>query len=125
MKYWIAANLIVVIHLLFVLFVFLGGFLVLRWNRLAWFHLPVAGWGALIEFRGWICPLTPLEKYFWEEAGEAGYSGGFINHYIIPLIYPAGITPATQRLLGWLVLVVTGAIYTTLIIRKRRRAKTT
>ena len=119
MIYWLAANLIVVIHLFFVLFVLLGGLLILRWPRLAWIHLPAMAWGALIEFRSWICPLTPLEKYFWKAAGEAGYSGGFINHYLVPLLYPAGLTPATQRMIGFIVLGVNGLIYAWLIYKRR------
>ncbi|MBL8424926.1 MAG: DUF2784 domain-containing protein, partial [Candidatus Accumulibacter phosphatis] len=73
---------IVVLHCLFIAFVVLGGVLALRWPRLAWVHLPAACWGAAIELSGWICPLTPLENRFRQAAGEAGYAGSFIDHYL-------------------------------------------
>lgn len=107
----ILADLVVLLHLAFILFVMLGGLLVLRWRRLMWLHLPVVVWGAAIEFVGWICPLTPLENRLRAAAGEAGYSGGFIEHYLIPLIYPAGLTRELQWLLGALVLLVNAAVY--------------
>ncbi|HXV85355.1 MAG TPA: DUF2784 domain-containing protein [Gemmatimonadales bacterium] len=94
------ANGVVVLHLLFILFVVAGGVLVWRWPRTAWLHLPAVCWGALIEFRGWICPLTPLENHLRRRAGEAGYPGDFLEHYVIPLIYPADLTPHTQLALG-------------------------
>ncbi|MDV3239414.1 MAG: DUF2784 domain-containing protein [Gammaproteobacteria bacterium] len=107
----VLADLVVLLHLAFILFVMLGGLLVLRWRRLMWLHLPVVVWGAAIEFVGWICPLTPLENRLRAAAGEAGYSGGFIEHYLIPLIYPAGLTRELQWLLGALVLLVNAAVY--------------
>jgi hypothetical protein len=85
----IAADLVVLAHLGFILFVILGGLLVLRWPRMAWIHLPAVIWGALIEFAGWICPLTPLENWLREASGTAGYQGGFIEHYLVPIVYPA------------------------------------
>jgi len=100
------ADLVLVVHLTFVLFVVLGGLLVLRWPRAAWLHVPAAIWGVLIEYTGWICPLTPLENSFRTRGGEMGYSGGFIEHYIQPLLYPAGLTRSTQVVLGSLVLVL-------------------
>lgn len=115
------ADLLVVLHLLFILFVVFGGLLVLRWRWVAWLHLPCAAWGALVEFTGWICPLTPLENRLRLEAGQAGYSGGFIDHYVIPLVYPPGLTPAWQVALGVAVLVINGALYGLLIRRLRRR----
>lgn len=107
----VLADLVVLLHLAFILFVMLGGLLVLRRRRLMWLHLPVVVWGAAIEFVGWICPLTPLENRLRAAAGEAGYSGGFIEHYLIPLIYPAGLTRELQWLLGALVLLVNAAVY--------------
>ncbi len=80
---------IVVLHFLFIAFVVLGGVLALRWPRLAWVHLPAACWGATIELSGWICPLTPIENRFRQAAGEAGYAGSFIGHYLLPVLYPA------------------------------------
>ncbi|HEY6839418.1 MAG TPA: DUF2784 domain-containing protein [Geobacteraceae bacterium] len=88
MLYSILADLGVLHHGAFVLFVVGGGFLVIRWPRLAWIHIPAALWGATVEFTGWICPLTPLENHFRLLAGDEGYSGGFIAHYLVPLLYP-------------------------------------
>jgi hypothetical protein len=115
------AELILALHLVFVLFVVLGGLLVLRWPRTAWLHIPAAIWGVLIEYTGWICPLTPLENSLRERGGEAGYSGGFIEHYIQPLLYPAGLTRSTQVVLGSVVLLLNLAAYTIALSRRRRR----
>lgn len=118
------ANLIVAIHFAFVLFVVLGGLLALRWPRIAWVHVPVVIWGALIEFTGWICPLTPLENRLREAAGETGYQGDFIAHYILPMLYPNGLTRQDQLMLGGLALAINVAIYTAVFVRHRRsRAK--
>jgi hypothetical protein len=118
--YGALADATVVLHAAFVAFVILGGLLVLRWPRLAWVHLPAAIWGVLIEYAGWICPLTPLEMWFRDGAGEAGYSGGFVDHYIMPVLYPVGLSRSTQFVLGTLVLVINLALYTILIVRRRR-----
>ncbi len=107
----VLADLVVLLHLAFILFVMLGGLLVLRRRRLMWLHLPVVAWGAAIEFVGWVCPLTPLENHLRAAAGEAGYSGGFVAHYLIPLIYPEGLTRELQWLLGALVLLVNALVY--------------
>jgi len=115
------ADLVLVVHLTFVLFVVLGGLLVLRWPRAAWLHVPAASWGVLIEYTGWICPLTPLENSFRTRGGEMGYSGGFIEHYIQPLLYPAGLTRSTQLVLGSLVLVLNLTAYGIVVSRMRRR----
>jgi hypothetical protein len=114
------ADLILALHLVFVLFVVLGGPLVLRWPRIAWLHIPAAIWGVLIEYTGWICPLTPLENSLRARGGEAGYSGGFIEHYIQPALYPAGLTRSTQVVLGSVVLVLNLAAYGIALSRKRR-----
>ncbi|NUO86546.1 MAG: DUF2784 domain-containing protein [Cupriavidus sp.] len=113
------ADLVVIAHALFIVFVVAGGLLVLRWPRAAWVHLPAAVWGVLIEWAGWICPLTPLENTLRRAAGQAGYSGGFVERYLLPLIYPAGLTPAVQLWLGLVVLGVNVAIYA-LWWRRRR-----
>jgi hypothetical protein len=105
------ADLVVILHFAFVLFVIFGGLLVLRWPRLAYVHLPVALYGALIELVGWICPLTPLEKRLRESAGLQGYHGGFVEHYILPVLYPAGLTRGVQWVLGMLVLGINLVIY--------------
>ncbi len=120
MGYRIAADLVVVVHALFVVFVVLGGLLVLRWPRLAWAHLPAAVWGALIEFAGWICPLTPLEKWLRVQAGLAAYEGGFIEKYLLPILYPAGLTRETQVVLGLVVVVINLAVYAALLVRRAR-----
>jgi hypothetical protein len=115
------ADLVLVVHLAFVLFVVLGGLLVLRWPLVAWLHVPAAIWGVLIEYTGWICPLTPLENSLRMRGGEAGYSGGFIEHYIQPLLYPAGLTRSTQVVLGSLALVLNLTAYAIVVSRMRRR----
>ncbi|MFV3304178.1 DUF2784 domain-containing protein [Pseudomonas sp. NY15181] len=106
MLYRLAADAVVLLHLGFILFVLLGGLLVLRWPRLAWLHLPAAAWGMAVEFLHLYCPLTPLENHFRALAGDNDYDGGFIEHYLIPLIYPAGLTEATQVILGLAVLAI-------------------
>jgi len=117
--YRVLADLVLVVHLAFVLFVVLGGLLVVRWPRLALLHVPAAIWGVLIEYTGWICPLTPLENSFRTRGGEAGYSGGFIQHYIQPLLYPAGLTRSTQLVLGSVVLALNLAAYAIVFWRLR------
>jgi hypothetical protein len=114
------ADLVLVVHLLFVLFVVLGGLLVLRWPAVAWLHIPAAVWGVLIEYTGWICPLTPLENSLRVRGGEAGYSGGFIQHYIQPLLYPAGLTRGTQIVLGSIALLLNLSAYGILLMRMKR-----
>jgi len=105
------ANAVVLVHGLSILFIVFGGFLTWRWRALAWVHVPFAVWGVVIEYRGWVCPLTPLENLFRERAGLAGYSGGFVEHYLLPAMYPAGLTPRTQIILGTLVLIVNLCAY--------------
>lgn len=115
------ADAVLVLHLGFILFVVLGGFLVLRRPRLAWLHAPVFLWGAAIEFGGWICPLTPLEKWLRELGGEGAYAGGFVEHYVTALIYPEGLTRNIQLLIGAGVLAINAAIYLRLWQRRRAR----
>jgi hypothetical protein len=111
MSYSIAATTVALIHLAFIVFVLLGGFLVLKWPRLAWVHLPAAVWGVLIEFFGWWCPLTKWENYFLREAGRAGYEGGFVAHYIMPILYPPGLTRGLEIAIGAIVLIINVSIY--------------
>ena len=119
----VSADLLVIVHFAFIVFVVLGGFLVLKWKKVAILHIPCVSWGALIEFCGWICPLTPLESYFREAAGGKAYSGGFIDHYIMSLIYPTGLTRGMQISLGIIVVVVNLLVYGLLIFgRKNGRA---
>lgn len=123
MEHATIADLLVLLHLLFILFVLFGGLAVLRWPWLAWLHLPAAAWGVLVELAGWWCPLTPLEQHYRALAGEGGYSGGFVAHYLWPLIYPDGLTRGIQLLLGLCVLVLNLAIYTWVVRRHRRQSR--
>jgi len=123
MLYQLTANLVVLVHLAFILFVVFGGWLVVRWRWVAWFHIPAAIWGALIEFAGWICPLTPLENRLREAGGQAGYGGGFVEHYIVPIVYPTDLTRETQLLLGALVVVVNLGAYAWVLLRWRRKRR--
>jgi len=113
---------VLVVHLAFVLFVVFGGLLALRWPRVAWVHVPVALYGAIIEYVGFVCPLTPLEIWLRERGGGAGYEGGFIEHYITAALYPAGLTRDLQLVLGTGVLVLNAIVYGFLLRRRRRRA---
>ncbi len=116
------ADLLVVLHLLFVAFVGLGGLLVLRWPRLAWLHLPAALWGVGIELTGRICPLTPLERELRRRAGESAYQGDFVSHYLLPVLYPRGLTRAAQLWLAGLVVGLNLAIYAVVLTRRRSTA---
>lgn len=124
MIYRVLADAVVIVHLAFVLFVVIGGFLLRRWPRLVYVHVPVAIWGVLIELVGWICPLTPLEKSLRERGGQAGYEGGFVDHYVLPVLYPVGLTRNVQYALGIFVLIVNVIAYA-LFIRRRRREQIT
>ncbi|WP_044871782.1 DUF2784 domain-containing protein [Pseudomonas sp. LFM046] len=121
MTYRIAADAVLLLHLAFILFVVVGGLLVLKWPRLALVHLPAVAWGATVEFLHLICPLTPLENRLRLAAGEQGYSGGFIEHYLVPVIYPAGLTPGIQLWLGTFVLLLNLVPYALLARRLLQR----
>jgi hypothetical protein len=125
MAYRALANLVLITHLAFVLFAGLGGFLVLRWSRLAWLHLPACLWGALVELTGWVCPLTPLENWLRQQGGGPVYRTGFIEHYLLPLLYPDSLTRSWQIFLGLLLLSVNLGVYGWIFWRirqnKRRR----
>jgi hypothetical protein len=118
--YRLLANAVVAFHALFILFVVLGALLAWRWRWVAAIHVPCALWGILIEYRRWICPLTPLESSLRARAGQAGYSGGFIEHYLMPAIYPSGLTPRIRAVLGTAVLVINVFAYGILIRRLTR-----
>lgn len=120
MGYSLLADMTVVLHGLFVLFVVCGGFAVLRWPRLALLHLPAVTWGVTVELAGWVCLLTPMENHFRRLAGEVGYSGGFIQHHLEPLLYPLGLTAAHQLFLGLGVLAINVVIYGLLWWRRCR-----
>ena len=122
MDYRLQADMLVLVHFAFILFVLFGGFIVL-WRRwAACLHLSSAAWGVLVEFNSWVCPLTPWENALRAKAGESGYGGGFIEHYLMPLIYPVGLTPRIQILLGFIVLAMNLAIYAYVMIRLRIRS---
>lgn len=121
MVYQILADILVVLHFVFICFVIVGGLLVLRWQWLALIHLPVVLWGALVELMSWVCPLTPLENWLRRAAGGQGYSGGYIEHYLIPIIYPGGLTHEIQMILGGFVIVINVIIYTVVFRRYSRR----
>lgn len=111
MIYALLADAVLLLHLAFILFVVLGGFLLRRCPRLVWLHLPAAAWGAYVEFASRPCPLTPLENRLRLLGGEAGYQGGFIEHYLLPVVYPEELTRGLQIALGLGVVVVNLAAY--------------
>jgi Protein of Unknown function (DUF2784) len=111
MWFRVAADLVLVIHLLFILFVVGGAFLTWRWPWVVWVHLPAMIYGALIEFVGFTCPLTPLQNYLARRGGETAYHGGFISHYLVQVIYPHGLTRGIQIGLGLFVLLVAAIGY--------------
>lgn len=119
MIYRLLADLVLILHAGFVVFVMLGAFLVVRWPRIAWVHVPVVLWGAGIEFFGGLCPLTPLENHWRRLGGELGYPGGFIDHYVTSMLYPDGLTRPLQFVLGALVLVVNVTVYAWVLHRRR------
>ncbi|HJR76683.1 MAG TPA: DUF2784 domain-containing protein [Nitrospiraceae bacterium] len=120
MLYLVLADLVLLVHLLFVLFVVGGGLFALRWPWIAWLHLPAAAWGAAIEFMGWICPLTPLENRLLDRSGESAYEGDFIGHYLVSLLYPNELTRSLQIVLGFLVVLVNAGAYGWLFFSRRR-----
>ena len=115
---WLA-DLVLLLHFAFVAFVALGGFLVIRWPKIAWAHVPAAIWGAGIELTGWICPLTPLENALRARAGGAAYEGDFIARYLLPVLYPEGLTRDAQFVLGSIVIFGNAVLYA--VAARRRR----
>ena len=111
MIYRALADLVIRIDLAFIVYALLGGLFALRWRWMPWLHLPAVIWGAAVEMNGWFCPLTPLENSLRRASGAGGYAGGFIEHYIVPVIYPVGLTRELQVFLGFAVLAVNLAIY--------------
>ncbi|MCH8475587.1 MAG: DUF2784 domain-containing protein [Opitutales bacterium] len=116
----VLAQVIVGIHFLFILYAIFGAIGVWRWPRTAWLHVPVFLWAGLIMLGGWICPLTPLEISLREKAGQEGYDSGFIEHYLLRVIYPEGLTRGIQVVLGLAVFALNAAIYGTLLGRWRK-----
>jgi hypothetical protein len=122
MVFRLLADLVLVLHLVFLLYVVAGGLLVLRWPRSAWLHLPAMAWGTWTEFAGIICPLTPLENHFRRLGGQAGYAGGFIEHYVTGTLYPQGLTRGMQLVLGLAAVAINVAVYW-YVLRARRPAR--
>lgn len=123
MGYKVAADAVILFHLAFIAFVVAGSILVFRWPKVAWFHIPMFIWGALVEFTGWICPLTPLENRLRLAGGDAGYAGGFVENVIVPVIYPIDLTRNMQLILGSAVIVINAAVYGSLLWRYLRRSQ--
>jgi hypothetical protein len=125
MAYRFLADALVVFHFCFVLFVITGGLFVLRWRWMALLHIPAAMWGMIVEWTGWICPLTPLENHLRERGGDVAYEGDFVNHYIMPVLYPDGLTRDFQITFGTLILMITLLMYLAAFTarggRRRRR----
>ena len=121
MFYKLAADAVVLLHLGFVMFVVAGGLLVFRWRWIALLHLPAVVWAVLLEFYGWLCPLTPLEKSLRVAGGQAGYSGGFVEHYILPVLYPAELDTTLQIAMGSVVTVINIALYGWLLCRLKNQ----
>ncbi len=123
MPYQFLADTVVIVHAAFVVFVVLGAFLVLFWKKVAFFHLPSVAWAAFIEFSGRICPLTPLENLFREKGGAPVYADGFIEHYIIPVLYPEILTRQLQIIFGVLVIIINLTVYGSVYFRFRLNRK--
>lgn len=117
MVYRLLSDFIVIIHFAFILFVTAGALLALKWKKVIWFHIPAVIWGAAVEYAGWICPLTPWENYFRNLAGESVYHGDFTVNYILPVIYPSGLTRNIQIVLGSFVILVNIILYGIIVYR--------
>ena len=121
MVFKLLGDAVAILHLLFVAFAVVGGLLALRWRWLPWLHLPALAWAATVEFTGWICPLTPLENQLRMAGGAVGYSGGFVDHYLLPLLYPASLDRDTQLVLGLGLLAINAVAY--FLVLRRSRSK--
>ncbi len=123
MWYMVLADFLVASHFAFILFAGVGGLLLLRWPRLVYLHVPAVGWAVIVELAGRICPLTPWENRLRALAGQQGYEGDFIGHYLLPLIYPAGLTRTIQVMLGALVLGINVVVYWYVFVKRRRESR--
>ncbi len=119
----VLADAVVVLHLAFIVFVVAGGLAVLRWPMLAWLHVPAALWGATVEFFGIVCPLTPLENWLRQKAGLGAYASGFVERYIVPVIYPAALTRELEIMLGVAVVTINVLVYAALVRRSSSETK--
>src|SRR5262245_53669215 len=117
--YQLLADLIVLVHVAFVAFAVLGGLLALRWHRFVWIHLATVTWAAAVELFGWVCPLTPVENWLRRRGGQTSYPSDFIAHYILPLLYPEGLTREVQIALGVFVVLINLWIYSWILRRTR------
>ena len=120
MGYRFLADLTLIVHLIFIIFVLFGGLLCLLRTSFLFVHLPAAAWGVWVEWQGIVCPLTPLENHFRKRAAGQGYSEGFVEHYLVPIIYPEGLTSSIQLLLGGIVLATNILIYLYVVIHYRK-----
>ena len=123
MLYRVLADFVVLTHFAFIVFVLLGGLLEFRWRWMPWIHLPAASWGAVVVFFGWLCPLTPIENALRRASGTADYAVGFIEHYLVPIIYPTELTRSLQISLGFIALAVNLAIYLVIWRRHLRHSR--
>jgi hypothetical protein len=123
MLFQVLADLVLLLHASFIAFVVFGALFAIRWPRIVWLHLPACIWAAILEFCGFICPLTPLENRLRRAGGEASYAEGFIEHYLVPFVYPPGLTPRLQVLLGVVVVLVNGLLYWCVLRYRRSRAR--
>jgi Protein of Unknown function (DUF2784) len=121
MTFRILADTTVAVHLAFVLFVVCGGLIVVKWPRAAWVHIPAAAWAAWVEFAGWVCPLTPLENWLREQGGDTTYTSSFIEHYLLPILYPESLSRELQWALGGMVLLINAVVYLVVFRRGVRR----
>ncbi len=117
------ADIVILIHFSFILFVIFGGFLVMKWPKFIWLHIPAMIWGILIEFYGWICPLTILENDLRRTEDGGVYTGGFIEYYLLPVIYPAGLTREIQIIMGFAVIIINLLVYFLIFKKTERRNK--
>jgi hypothetical protein len=120
MIYRLAADLALLAHFAFIILVVGGGLIVLRYSWFAWIHIPAAFWGAFVELTGRICPLTTMENYFRLRAGQEGYDVSFIEQYVLPVIYPAGLTRDIQFILAGIVIAINAIIYTAILLRRKK-----
>ena len=120
MSYYIAADFIVFLHFIFIVFVIAGGVLVFKWRWLIWLHIPAALWAALVEITGWRCPLTPIENMLRQAGGDQVYASSFIEHYLMPVIYPSGLNREMFIALGIGVIVINVIVYTILYVKRYR-----
>ena len=123
MLYRLLADLVVLLHSGFILFALLGGLAAMKRPRIAWLHVPALAWAVAVEAAGWICPLTPLERHLRLAAGQTAYAGGFVEHYLVPILYPGSLTRADQLLLATALLLFNAVVYGA--VRRRRRLRTT